>query len=267
MYSQTLKYSKIIIFFMGKSGHRIFRVFGIDVYLHYSWWFIFILVAYQLATDYFPTYYGGFSSNGYWLLGVGAAVLLFVSILLHELSHSLVANMRKLKVEKIMLFFFGGVASIPQEDVEPVTEFWMALAGPLFSLAFGGFLYLIHVTATSVPVIAITGYLWTLNVGVALFNLVPAYPLDGGRVFRALLMFYYKDITVATRIASKGGRGFGGALAIMGVLTLFAGAVGGLWLIFIGGFFFFVAKGSYETVVLKSILGKVSVKTIMEKKT
>src|SRR3989344_3021666 len=251
---------------MYNQGHRVLRLFGIDIYLHYSWLFIFVLVAYSLSTSYFPQYYGGFSSIGYWALGLGAALLLFFSVLLHELSHSLVAKHRHLKVERIMLFFFGGVASIPQEDVEPSTEFWMALAGPLFSLVFGALLYLVHGFSSSVVIIALTGYLWQLNIGVAIFNLVPPYPLDGGRVFRALLMFCYNDIRKATRIASKGGQLFGGLLMFFGVLMLSGNVITGLWFMFIGGFIWYIAKMSYENVVIKSILGHVPVKKLMEKK-
>ncbi len=249
-----------------KKGLRILRIKGIDVYLHYSWWIIFALLAYSLALDFFPSAYPGLSGVMYWLMGGLAALSLFVSVLLHELSHSFVAKARKIKVESITLFFFGGVASLPSEDIQPTTEFWMALAGPLFSLVFAGVLYLVHQLALPLLWEAVTAYLWQINLILGLFNLVPGFPLDGGRVFRALLMFYYHDIRKATRIASRGGRFFGGLLVFLGFLNLLGGNFAGLWSVFLGGFLWMIAKSSYEQVLIKEVLAKIPVHEVMVKK-
>ena len=246
------------------NGLKIFRILGIDVYLHYSWWLIFALLAYSLALDFFPAAYPGLSGVMYWLMGGLAAVLLFVSVLLHELTHSFVAKARKVRVESITLFFFGGVASIPSEDVKPATEFWMALAGPLFSLALAGVLFFVHQLALPVLLKAVTAYLWQINLVLGLFNLVPGFPLDGGRVFRALLMFHYKNIRKATMIASKVGRFFGGLLVFLGFLSIFGGNFAGLWFVFLGGFLWMIAKSSYEQVVIKEVLGRISVLQLMQ---
>src|SRR3989344_2159481 len=117
---------------------KVMRVLGIDIYLHFSWWFVFIILTWSLATGFFPHYYPNLTTQSYWLMGIISAVLLFVSVLLHELSHSLVARFKKIKVNSITLFFFGGVANISKEDMNPKSEFLMAIAGPLFSLVLAG---------------------------------------------------------------------------------------------------------------------------------
>ncbi|MCK4589584.1 MAG: site-2 protease family protein [Nanoarchaeota archaeon] len=240
-----------------RGSQKIFRVFGIDVKLHYSWWFVFILLAYALATGFFPHYYEGLSSTAYWVMGITASLLLFVSVLLHELTHSLVAKLWKIEVESITLFFFGGVASLPSEDMKPWTEFWMALSGPLFSMALGMVFYFIYLLNGNVYVTAITFYLFQLNIILAVFNMLPGYPLDGGRVFRALLQMYFKDIRKATWVATKGGKFIGGALAILGLIAIFSGLWNGLWFVFLGGFLYFIAGLSYEQVIVKEVLMKV----------
>ncbi len=139
---------------------KIMKIFGIDVRLHYSWWFIFLLLTWSLATTYFPEFYKDASTLTYWLMGLSAAVLLFLSVLLHELSHSLVARARNIKVESITLFFFGGVAGITKEDMKPSSEFLMAIAGPLFSLVLGIIFLLINLSNGNGIISAITQYLY-----------------------------------------------------------------------------------------------------------
>ena len=251
---------------MNKKGMKLFSVYGIDINLHFSWWFIFVLLAYALAIDFFPNNYPGFNVVTYWVMGVLASLLLFVSVLLHELTHSFVARVNKIKVESITLFFFGGVASLPSEDLKAKTEFLMALSGPLFSLALAGVLYVVHIQNLPVMWKAITFYLYQLNFILAVFNLVPGYPLDGGRVFRAVLFAYLKDIRKATYIASRGGKFFGGVLIFLGLMGIFFGAFGGLWFVFLGGFLWFIAKASYEQVVVKDVLGKMPLSALLNKK-
>ncbi len=252
---------------------RLFKIFGIDVKIHYSWWFIFILLAWSLSSTFFPALCSGeisdvmincgdVSKQTYWIMGISAALLLFISVLLHELSHSLVAMAKKIKVESITLFFFGGVAGITEEDMKPSSEFQMAIAGPLFSLFLAGIFFLIFKYNGNGIITAITFYLYQLNFILALFNLVPGFPLDGGRAFRAVLYAYYKDLKKATRIAVAGGRFFAIFLVVSGIIGMFTGVGGGLWFILIGGFLYFIAGMSYEQVVVKEILSKIPIKEL-----
>jgi len=245
---------------------KLFRVHGIDIYLHPSWWLIFILLSYSLSSSFFPQNYPNQAPLMYWFMALLSAILLFTSVLLHELMHSLVARAHGINVESIMLFFFGGVASLPKEDMEPRTEIAMAASGPLFSLLLAGAVYLIHLQAIPLFFKAVTSYIWQLNLILAIFNMVPGYPLDGGRVFRALLMLYYKDLKKATRIASGFGKFFGGVLLFFGFFAILVGTIQGLWFILIGAFIWFIAKSSYENVVLKDVLAKIPLSTVTDQK-
>src|SRR3989344_4445971 len=203
-----------------RGAMKLFRIFGIDVQLHFSWWFVFALLAWSLSSSFFPQYFPGFENKTYWFMGIISVLLLFLSVLLHELSHSLVAKAKKIKVDSITLFFFGGVASIDDEDIKPSAEFLMSIAGPLFSLLLFGIFYLIYSLNGNIFWTAITFYLYQLNLILAIFNLVPGYPLDGGRAFRAILHAYYKDLSKATRIAARGGKLFAAVLIFMGIVGL-----------------------------------------------
>ncbi len=236
---------------------RLFRIFGIDIKLHFSWYFIALLIAWSLSSAFFPQILPGKTTATYWIMGIVAALLLFISVLLHELSHSLVAKAKNIGVESITLFFFGGVAGITKEEMKPADEFQMAIAGPLFSLVLSGVFYLIHALNGIDVVAAITQYLYELNFILAIFNLVPGFPLDGGRAFRAILYWHYKDLKKATYIASKGGKFFAGVLIVLGIFGLFSGTGPGLWFILLGGFLYFIAGVSYEQVVIKETLGKI----------
>lgn len=245
---------------------KVLRLFGIDVRLHYSWWFIFILLSWSLATAYFPEFYQGASTMTYWFMGLSASALLFISVLLHELSHALVARAKKIKVESITLFFFGGVAGITKEDMKPSSEFLMAIAGPLFSLLLGVIFLVINLSNGNGIISAITLYLYQLNFILAAFNLVPGFPLDGGRAFRAILYAYYKDLRKATKIAATVGRIFAAFLMIVGVIGIFSNQGGGLWFILIGGFLYFIAGASYQQVLVRQILNKIKISKLMNKK-
>lgn len=249
-----------------KGAIKIFRIFGIDIKLHFSWWFIFAFLSWSLSSSFFPHYFPELSAKMYWMMGITAALLLFISVLLHELSHSLVAKAQRIKVESITLFFFGGVAGIESEDLKPCSEFMMAVAGPLFSLLLAGLFYLIYIFNGQIFWTAITFYLYQLNLILAIFNLIPGYPLDGGRALRAVLYAYFGDLKKATRIAASGGRFFAIFLAALGILGLITGTGGGLWLILLGGFLYFIAGLSYEQVVLKEALTKIPVSEVILKK-
>ncbi len=262
-----------------KGSIKLFRLFGINVQLHFSWWFVFALLAFNLSVSFFPNLCAGkltegflattaipgcssLSTGSYWVMGIIAALFLFLSVLLHELSHSLVAKLKKIKVESITLFFFGGVASIHDDNLKPSSEFLMAIAGPLFSIFLGLVFLAVNKFYINGIVTAITFYLYLINFMLAGFNLIPGFPLDGGRAFRAILHAYYKDLKKATRIAAAGGRFFGIFLIILGILSFFGG---GWWLVILGGFLYFIAGLSYEQVVIREALIKISVEEVLTK--
>ncbi|MFC1801503.1 site-2 protease family protein [Nanoarchaeota archaeon] len=250
-----------------RGGTKLFTIFGIDIKIHFSWWFIFALLAYTLSADFFPHYFSGLTTQTYWAMGIVSSVLLFVCVLAHELAHSLMARAKKIEVESITLFFFGGVASLPREDMKPSTEFWMAFSGPLLSLSLGGILYVLYSYLSWPTYIgAVLFYLYQINLILAIFNLLPGYPLDGGRMFRALLMMHYKDLRKATAIAAKGGKFLGGLLVIFGFLGIFLGSFGGLWFIFLGGFLWFIAGLSYQQILIKQALSGMKVEKMLKKK-
>ncbi len=248
-------------------SQKIFRLFGIDIQLHYSWYLIFILLTWSLATAYFPLMLPNQTTQTYWITGAVAAIFLFISVLLHELSHSLVARIKKIKVESITLFFFGGVAGITKEDMKPSSEFFMAIAGPIFSLILAGIFYLITYSNVNGIVAAITLYLGRLNLILAIFNLVPGYPLDGGRAFRAILYAYYKDLRKATRIAAGAGKFVAMLLVVLGFIGIFSGLGNGLWFILLGAFLYFIANVSYQQVIVRETLLNLSLKPLISKPT
>tara|TARA_Y100000310_G_scaffold319435_1_gene374700 strand:- start:243 stop:1406 length:1164 start_codon:yes stop_codon:yes gene_type:complete len=253
----------------GKNNLELFKLFGIGVRVHISWWFIFVLLSWSLSTSYFPIFYPGLSHIQYWIIGLVSAFLLFFSVLLHEFSHSLVAKHNNIKVESITLFFFGGVSGITREDISPKKEFAMALAGPLFSFVLAAAFfttYFFTKNLSGIYINAISFYLFQLNLILGIFNLVPAYPLDGGRMFRAILHHYMHDLRKATKIAALGGKTFAWFLAILGIMQIWSKNYGGLWLVFLGIFLHFIAGLSYEQVVFRHVLGQWDVKEFMQKK-
>ena len=237
------------------------KLFGIKVELHYSWFFIFILLAWALSSQFFPYYFPRFSRIENWIVGSVSSLLLFVSVLLHELSHSLVAKSYRMGVHKITLFFFGGVAQITGEHLTPKREFRMALAGPTFSIILAFLFYFILIGTVNVYLQAVSFYLFRLNLILAVFNLVPGFPLDGGRIFRSVLWYLTNDLKKATRWAANAGKFFAIFLVVLGVLA----GWGGLWFILIGIFLYLMAEASYEQTIIKDTLEGVPVKEVMKK--
>src|SRR6266496_257782 len=207
-----------------KSSFRIGRVAGIAIGIHYTWLFAFLLITWSLAVGYFPAVVVGVSAGTHWLLGAIAALLLFGSVLLHELSHSLVARGRGLKVDSITLFIFGGVSNLSTEATSPGDEFLVAMVGPLSSFVLAGVFWLLGQSLSpSSPIGAVLGYLAFVNLLLGGFNLVPGFPLDGGRVLRSLVWAATGNMRRATLVASYAGQAVGWLLIISGLASLLGG--------------------------------------------
>jgi Zn-dependent protease len=236
---------------------RILTLFGFPVRLHASWLLILLLVTWSLASVWFPQRLPGLIPLDYWLLGLVGALGLFASILVHELSHALVARARGLPMGGITLFLFGGVAEMEGEPESPETEFLVAGVGPVTSVVIALFCWgVARIQGVPVRAVAVLDYLGVINVVLAGFNLVPAFPLDGGRVFRAVLWKATGSLRRATRTASAWGRFFGTALIVLGVLTIVSGGlIGGMWFALIGLFLRAAADAGYRQVLLEGWLG------------
>ena len=243
---------------------QIARVIGIPIYLHFSWLIIFGLIAWTLSTGYFPAQSPDLPASSYWAKGLVASLLFFVSILLHELGHAVVARRQGLRTRSITLFVFGGVAQLEKDPRDGRAEFWMAAAGPVASLALAGLFY----TLANLPFLgpsaaAVAKYLALINLMLALFNLVPAFPMDGGRLLRGALWGPLGKAR-ATRIASGAGTLFAFLLIFAGVFSLLRGdSLGGLWYILIGWFIKDASLSSYQQVRLDEALRGVTVRDAM----
>ena len=239
---------------------RIGRLFGIPIYIHASWLVIFALVTWSLATGYFPVRYPGITESGAWLRSLAAAVLFFASILLHELGHSVMALRHGIEIRSITLFIFGGVARLGHDPEDGRTELKVAIAGPLVSVALGAVFYVSSALPfLSEAVASVARYLAFINVAIALFNLVPAFPLDGGRLLRGFL-WTFAGKGRATRIAASAGIAFGYVLVGGGLLALFTGhGLTGLWYVLIGWFLREASVGAFRELKLDQALSGLSV--------
>lgn len=247
---------------------RLFRIFGFDIGIDVSWFILFMLITWSLALGLFPFQYPGLPFMSYVLMGIIGALGLFASIVFHELSHSLVARRFGLNMKGITLFMFGGVSEMPEEPGRPRAEFWMAIAGPISSvalaIAFYGLYRLGMILGWSGTWNGIIGYLAIVNAVLALFNMVPAFPLDGGRVLRSAVWGYTGDFARATRIASGIGSGFGLFLFIFGAVRIIAGnLVGGVWWMLIGLFIRSGARASVAQMTFARILHGETVRNFM----
>ncbi len=247
-------------------GVTLFRLFGFEVRLDASWIVIAALITWSLAVSYFPRMFPGLPRGEYWWMGVAGALGLFLSIVAHELCHSLVANHYNLPMRGITLFIFGGVAEMGGEPQSAKVEFLMAAAGPASSVALGLLFYGIARVATGGPVeaLGIFAYLSWINIALAGFNLIPAFPLDGGRILRAALWRWKRDLMRATAIASSIGTGFAYALMAFAAYELFAGyVVSAIWFFLIGTFLRNASRTSYEQTLLRTALAGESVRRFM----
>jgi len=266
-------------------GFRIGRFFGIDIRIDWTWLIIFALVTYSLGNT-FGQFHAGWSPRLRWGLAIVAALLFFGSVLAHELAHSLVSQARGNPVSSITLFLFGGVSNIKEEPDSPQGEFWMAIMGPVTSIVIGFVLLLIGgvvggpIAAATAPSDVLpqlgpvrTMILWlgSVNVTLGIFNMIPGFPLDGGRVLRSILWAITDSLRQATRWASWVGQGFGWAMIVAGIAMAFgvsipifgSGLGSGLWLTFIGWYLNNASSQSYQRVVVQDILEGVPVKRMM----
>jgi Zn-dependent protease len=244
---------------------QIFRVAGIPVRVDASWLFVFGLISWSLASGYFPYVLPDATVGSAWLHAITAALLLFVSVFLHELSHALVARQHGVRVSAIRLHVFGGVSELESEPPTPRAEFLIAAVGPLTSFAIGALCYgLGRAVAGASWLTALTGYLAAVNVIIGLFNLVPGFPLDGGRMLRAMLWWWSGRVGWATRWAGRAGSLFALLLMGLGAVRAVSGElVGGLWFILIGMFLHQAARSSTEAIGLHDRLERLRAVDVM----
>src|SRR6266851_4520454 len=229
---------------------RIGSVAGIDLRIHYTWLFALVLVAWSLADGFFPASFPSFDPITDWLLGIVSALLLFASVLIHELSHSVMAMKRGLAVHSITLFIFGGVSAIAGEPCAAKDEFAISVVGPLTSLALSACFWGLGLAlgTSDTPAAAVTLYLAFINLALGIFNLVPGFPLDGGRVLRSVLWGATHNFRRATQIATYVGQAFGFLLIGWGLLRLLSGDfLGGMWTAFLGWFLNSAAEATRHT--------------------
>jgi Zn-dependent protease/CBS domain-containing protein len=252
----------------GKS-FKLFSIFGFEIKIDISWLILAFLITWSLAKGFFPYYIKGLSTTTYWWMGIIGALGLFLSIIFHELSHSLMARTFGLPIKGITLFIFGGVAQMEDEPPSAHAEFLMAIAGPVSSIVLGVLFYLVRILgkagAWPVAVVGILGYLAFINWLLAGFNLLPAFPLDGGRVLRSVLWNWKKNIGWATRISSKLGAIFGLLLIFLGIIQFFTGNfMNGIWWFMIGLFLQNAARMSYQQLLTRQALEGEPVKHFMK---
>jgi Zn-dependent protease/predicted transcriptional regulator len=252
-------------------GKRIdlFKLLGFQVRIDPSWIIIAVLVAWSLSTGLFPFQYEGFSTRTYWIMGIVGALGLFLSIIVHEFAHSLVARKYGMPMKGITLFIFGGMAEMSNEPPSPKAEFMMAAVGPVSSIFIAAVFYAMYAAGASAgmsrPVNGVVQYLAFINALLAAFNVIPAFPLDGGRVLRSILWAIKGNLRWATRISSWIGSSFGILLIILGIFTFFGGDfLGGMWWFLIGMFLHSAAKMSYQQLLTRRALEGESVRRFMK---
>lgn len=245
-----------------KGAWQLGTVMGIPIRVHYSWLLVFGLITWSLSTRYFPDAAPDLPQASYWIKGVLAALLLFGSVAFHELAHSWVARRYGMTISGITLFIFGGVAQLEGEVPHPKAEFRIALVGPLSSL-FLALLFFLLTRRTAGGTQALFFYLAQINLILGLFNLVPGFPMDGGRVLRSAIWSRKKDFFYATRKASGIGQKIGLFFIFFGIFSLFGRLPGGLWLMLIGWFLYTAAQASYQQATLQQSLSGIKVKDII----
>jgi len=254
---------------MRKEGIQIGRIYGIPVFLHTSWFIIFGLIAFSFVSE-LDSLQLNIPTSRLWGLGLMTSALFFASLVLHEVAHSVIAKHYKIPVVSITLFVFGGVSRIGREPARALEEFNIAVAGPLSNLLLAGGFWLVARQAGSNAIFStLAGSLAWINFSVALLNLIPGFPLDGGHIFRAIVWGFNKDYARATRIAARSGQVIAYGMIAAGAATAianyapFGGPVGGLWLAFIGWFILSAAKQSQAQAEARGALEGLRVADIM----
>jgi Zn-dependent protease/predicted transcriptional regulator len=240
-------------------GIELFKILGFSVKIDASWLIIALLVTWSLATGFFPAYYADLSSTAYWWMGISGALGLFVSIVLHEFGHAMAARRFGVEMRGITLFIFGGVAEMKDEPPSPQAEFVIAIAGPIVSVLIAAGCYALGIAADqvgmSISVLGVLSYLSSINLLLVAFNMIPAFPLDGGRVLRAILWKMKNSLRWATRVTSTIGSAFGIGLILLGVVSVFTGNfIGGMWWFLLGMFLRGAAQMSYQQLLVRRAL-------------
>ena len=239
---------------------------GIPIRIHYSWFVIFFLLTASLARYIFPDLYPNWSNLAYWLVGLVTSLLFFASLLTHEMAHSFVAMRKGIGVRSITLFIFGGAARISREASSPGTELLMAIAGPLTSVVLSAIFAVIWLLTEGFlePLAAMCFYLSWINLALAVFNMLPGFPLDGGRVLRSIIWWRSKSYMRATRLATLSGQAFGYLFILCGaIIAVLQNWVSGLWLAFIGTFLIIAASTSYQQSKLRDSLQGFTAQSLM----
>lgn len=243
---------------------RLFTVRGIQVGVHYSWLIIFALMTWSLSLYVFPPAVPRLPVYEYWILGAITTVLLFVSVLLHELAHSFVALARGLQARSITLFIFGGVSNLTGEPKSAGTEFVVAIVGPLMSFALGALCFVVATFVDERRIDLVASYLLYINVVLGLFNLVPGFPLDGGRVLRAVLWATTRSLRRATVWAANVGKIVAWLMFAAGLFLVFQGdVVSGIWMAAIAWFLHNAASASIQQLVMETRLGRVRARDVV----
>ena len=258
-----------------RSTIRLGKIAGVDIGIHYSWFVVLVLVTWTLAELWFPYEYPGWTGPTYWATGLVASLLLFVSVLVHELAHSVVAKARGLRVEGITLFILGGVANLKGEARDARDEFAISAVGPLASVLLSGLFWLVHqvIPGENTPVAAVVVWLSSVNIWVAIFNMLPGFPLDGGRVLLAVVWGVTGSRSRATRVATLGGQivgllliTLGVTMALVGVPPVFArNPVSGVWIGVIGWFLHNVASRSRADLAVQTGMQGILVRDVMRR--
>ena len=253
-----------------KAQIKLGRIFGVEIGLHYSWLIIALLITFSLAGQ-FQLHNPGWSDSLRWGLAIVTALLFFAAIVVHELSHAVVAKSRGLPVRSITLFALGGVAQIEKEAADAKTEFWMGIIGPITSFVLGVMCLVLCVALgwnppefPQRPLPAMLLWLGLVNIGLAIFNMIPGFPLDGGRVLRAIAWWITGNPKRATTIAARVGQIIAFLMILYGVMQFFRGAgFNGLWIAFIGWFLLSASRESYSQMVVTEALRGVRVRDVM----
>ncbi len=247
------------------SSIKLFKIFGIEIRLDYSWFIIFALFAYYFGFYYFPSYLPGLNKGLLALITIVTVIIFFLSVLIHEMSHSVVARRKGTPVERITLFLFGGMSQIEKEPETPYSEFIMAIAGPVASFVLAAIFGVIWLFTRNIDPVAVpVGYLAVINIILGVFNMLPGYPLDGGRVLRSIVWKVTGNLKRATFIASTAGRVLGFMIIAVGIYFIFTGNfLNGIWLAFIGWFLQSSAQTGYRQLIFETSIKGIKVKDVM----